>query len=202
MSYAPTAALSRRHQIVRQSLAAQRLDALIVTSLPNILYLTNFTGSAAIVVLTADQLFFITDFRYLTVIGDSRGTASECPGLEIVTVGGAYDVTLAEQLAAHGWSRIGFEAAHLTVDRYRWLVATMAARGPQDAELVATERVVEHARVRKDAYEIATIREAARRLSSVAAAMPADVRRGQSERDVALAIDRRVRQAGFEPSGV
>jgi Xaa-Pro aminopeptidase len=45
MSYAPSAALSLRHQTVRRELASRGLDALIVTSLPNILYLTNFTGS-------------------------------------------------------------------------------------------------------------------------------------------------------------
>jgi Xaa-Pro aminopeptidase len=198
MSHAPSLALSRRQQIVRESLASSALDALVITSLPNILYLTNFTGSSAIVVLTAEQLFFITDFRYLTVLSEARGTPHECPGMEVVTVEGSYDTTLAEQLALRPWRRIGFEAAHLTVDRYRWLMATLAAKGPKDAELVATERVVERARVRKDPYEIATLREAARRLSIVALAAPADVRRGVAERDVALAIDRRVRQAGFE----
>jgi Xaa-Pro aminopeptidase len=198
MSHAPSLALSRRQQIVRESLASSALDALVITSLPNILYLTNFTGSSAIVVLTAEQLLFITDFRYLTVLSDSRGTAHECPGMEVVTVEGSYDTTLAEQLALRPWRRIGFEAAHLTVDRYRWLTSTIAANGPKDAELVATERVVERARVRKDPYEIATLREAARRLSLVASAVPEDVRRGAAERDVALAIDRRVRQAGFD----
>jgi Xaa-Pro aminopeptidase len=198
MSHAPSRALSVRQQIVRGGLASRGLDALVITSLPNILYLTNFSGSSAIVVLTADQLFFITDFRYLTVLSEARGTVHECPGIEVVTVEGSYDATLAELLGEHPWRLIGFEAAHLTVDRYRWLVATIAADGPKDAELVATERLVERARVRKDPYEIATLREAARRLSLVAAAAPADVIRGVSERDVALAIDRRVRQAGFE----
>lgn len=198
MSHAPSPALSRRLEIVRRELAARRLDALVVTSLPNILYLTNFSGSSAIAVATAERLFFITDFRYLTVLDETKGTAHECPGLEVVTVEGSYDVTLAELLAKQPWRRIGFEAAHLTVDRYAWLTATVAANGPKDAELVATERLVERARVRKDPYEIATLREAARRLSAVAAAAPAEVRRGLTERDVALAIDRRVRQAGFE----
>jgi Xaa-Pro aminopeptidase len=113
-------------------------------------------------------------------------------------VEGSYDETLAELLAEHPWRRIGFEAAHLTVDRHHWLTATLAAGGPKDAELVATERLVERARVRKDSYEVATLREAARRLSLVAAAAPEEVGRGRTERDVALAIDRRVRQAGFE----
>jgi Xaa-Pro aminopeptidase len=198
MPYAPSLALSRRHQIVRRELASQALDAVVITSLPNIFYLTSFTGSSAIVVLTADRLFFVTDFRYLTVLDEARGTARACPDLEIVTVEGSYDGTVAQLVAAQPWRRIGFEAAHLTVDRYRWLTATIAASGPAGAELVATERLVERARVRKDPYEIATLREAARRLSLVAAAVPADVIRGATEREVAFAIDRRVRQAGFE----
>jgi Xaa-Pro aminopeptidase len=198
MSYAPSLSLSLRQQAIRRELASRGLDVVVITSLPNILYLTNFTGSSAIVVLTADRLLFVTDFRYVTVLGEARGTAHECPDMEIVTVEGSYDATLAQLLADQPWRRIGFEAAHLTVDRYRWLAATLAADGPKDAELVATERLVERARVVKDPYEIATLREAARRLSLVAAAAPAEVVRGLSERDVALAIDRRVRQAGFE----
>ena len=198
MSHAPTLSLSLRQQIVRGALASGGLDALVITSLPNILYLTNFSGSSAIVVLTTERVFFITDFRYLTVLSEARGTPHECPELEIVTVEGSYDATLAELLATRAWRRIGFEAAHLTVDRFRWLTATLTAMGPKDAELVATERLVERARVRKDAHEIATLREAARRLSLVASAAPAEVRRGLTERDVAFAIDRRVRQAGFE----
>jgi len=197
MSHAPSHALSLRHHTVRRELASRRLDALVLTSLPNLLYLTNFTGSSAIVVLTADRLFFLTDFRYLTVLGESKGTAYECPNLEIVTVEGSYDGALAELLAREGFQRIGFEAAHLTVDRYRWLEATLAANGPAGAELIATERIVERARVRKDQYEIDTLREAARRLARVAAEVPRDVMRGLTERDVALAIDRRVRLAGF-----
>jgi Xaa-Pro aminopeptidase len=198
MSHAPSRALSARQQIVRSELTSRGLDALVVTSLSNILYLTNFTGSAAIVVLTADRLFFITDFRYLTVLDEAQGTAHECRDTDVVTVEGSYDATLARLLAAHPFRRIGFEAAHLTVDRHRWLTATVAAEGPKDAELVATERLVERARVRKDPHEIATLREAAKRLSRVADAVPAEVVRGLSERDVALAIDRRVRQAGFQ----
>ena len=198
MAHAPSTALSLRHQTLRLELVSRGLDALVITSLPNILYLTNFTGSSAILVATADRLVFITDFRYVTVLDEARGTAEECPNLEVETVEGSYDATLADVIGPQPWRRIGFEAAHLTVDRYRWLKATMAANGPREAELVATSRLIERARVRKDPYEIAVLREAGRRLSAVAAAVPLEVVRGLSERDVALAIDRRVRQAGFE----
>jgi Xaa-Pro aminopeptidase len=66
--------------------------------------------------------------------------------------------------------------------------------------LVPTEHLVERARVRKDDYEIATVREAARRLSTVAQEVTGEVRRGRTERAIAAAIDWRIREAGFERS--
>lgn len=108
MSHAPSRALKRRHYAIRQELAARQLDALVVTSLPNILYLTNFTGSSAIVVLTADRLRFITDFRYVTAVEGSRGSAYECPDLDLVVVEGSYDATLVATVAALGPQRLGF----------------------------------------------------------------------------------------------
>jgi Xaa-Pro aminopeptidase len=227
MSHAPSATLSSRHRAIRRELAARGLDALVVTSLSNVLYLTNFTGSSAIVVITADRLYFVTDFRYVTALADSNGTAHECPGLELVTVDGSYDATLAALLTSQPAKRIGFEAAHLSVSRHAWLAAALeplatdrsarlqpserrspkgsryaevqnalAHAGP--AELVPTDNLVERLRVRKDDYEIATLREAARRLSQVTVGVLASVRRGSRERDFALEIDARIRQAGFE----
>jgi Xaa-Pro aminopeptidase len=196
MSHAPSLALNRRHQIVRTELAARDLDALVVTSLPNVLYLTNFTGSSAIAVVTADRLYFVTDFRYMETLSDAQTTPFACPNLELVNVDGSYDGTLATLIESRGWRRVGFEASHLTVSRYDWLKATLA-RGTA-AELVATDRVVERARVVKDSFEIATLREAARRLSQVAADVVLALRPRQTERAFALAIDSRLCQAGFE----
>jgi Xaa-Pro aminopeptidase len=199
MSHAPSPALNRRHHIVRDGLSARGLDALLVTALPNILYLTNFTGSSATVVLAADRLYFITDSRYIETVSAMNAT-HQVPDFELIVVDGSYDATLAGFLAAQPWKRIGFEAEHMTVARLGWLTATLAAGDTPAAELAATEGLVERARVRKDEYEIATMREAARRLSEVAAGVLTIVRRGQAERDLAMAIDWRIRQAGFERS--
>jgi len=194
MSHAPTDALERRHQAVRKE--AEGLDALVVTSLPNVLYLTNFTGSAAIAVVTPDRLHFLTDFRYVTAVNDARGTAQECPGLELAVVDGSYDTTLARVLSSLGVTRIGFEATNLVVSRHRLLETALAKNGGAP-ELVATQGLVEGRRVVKDDYEIATLREGARRLSLVARRVLADVRRGQSERQVARMIDGHLVDAGF-----
>jgi Xaa-Pro aminopeptidase len=196
MSHAPTRALERRHQRIRENLTSGGIDALVITSLPNILYLTNFTGSTAILVLAADRVCFLTDFRYLTSIEQARGSDQACPNLELVRVEGSYDAALASLLGSFGNRRVGFEAAHLSVSRHGWLERTLRQRDGAP-ELVVTEGIVEGARLTKDDYEIATLREAARRLSRVARGVFDEIRPGRSERDAAFAIDARLHREGF-----
>jgi len=199
MPHAPTERLNARHQHIRDAMAARAIDALVVTALPNVLYLTNFGGSSAIVVITADRFLFITDFRYVAAVSGKRGGPNECPGFELVVVDGSYDATLASTLRTLGAARVGFEAAHLSVGRYNWLRETMAGAG-RAPELTPTEGIVERARVRKDPYELDVLREAARRLSSVATTVVTQARRGRSEQEIALDIDWQIRRAGFERS--
>ena len=193
MPQAPTASLSARLQSVRRRLIELELDALVVTALPNILYLTNFSGSSAIVVVTAERLLFLTDSRYVTIVADMRGGPYACPRLELVEVEGSYDARLARVLGAVG-ARCGFEAAHLTVSRLTWLGRHL----PGGIELVPTEGVIERIRVVKDAYELATLRSAGGLLTDVAGDVLRSVRAGQTERELALDIDWRIRRAGFE----
>ena len=107
MAHAPTDALERRHQAIRSDIASRGLDALVVTAPPNILYLTNFTGTTACVVLTGDALHFLTDSRYITSVKDSQATQYACPGLELTLVPGSYESALASAIASLPGSRIG-----------------------------------------------------------------------------------------------
>jgi len=66
--------------------------------------------------------------------------------------------------------------------------------------LVATDGIVEHARITKDDYELSLLKDAARRLSGVATRVFERVRRGRTEREIALDIDWQIRAAGFERS--
>ena len=197
MSHAPSAALKRRHDAVRAACRRAGVDALIVTTRSNILYLTNFSGSAAIAVVTAERLHFITDFRYVTAVDSMQHSPDACPDLQLTVVEGAYDSTLATLLTSLGAARVGFEAAHVTVSRYNWLTATLAPHAGAP-ELVPLEDVVERLRRRKDEYELSMLRESARLLSVVASGVFDEVRRGRTEREVAQAIDRRLIAAGFE----
>ena len=64
---------SERFAALVAALRAAHLDGLLLTSLPNIRYLTGFSGSSAIAVATERELLFVTDFRYATQVRDEVG---------------------------------------------------------------------------------------------------------------------------------
>jgi Xaa-Pro aminopeptidase len=203
MSHAPTDVLSARHQAIRRALASLQLDALLVTSLPNILYLTNFTGTSAIVLVTPDRILFLTDSRYVEAVETMQETSARCPDLELVKVEGSYDARVADLLGGLPLAAVGFEAVHLSVSRHSWLERTVGLKTDSTykiPELVATEGLVERARVCKDAYELGVLKEAARRLAGVVPRVLEIVRGGRTEREIALDIDWRLREAGFARS--
>jgi len=174
---------------------AVSLDALVVTSLANVTYLTNFTGTAAIVVLTPTRVIFLTDSRYVTALADAQAADHACPDLDVVVVAGSYDGALAQTIRERGWQRVGFEAAHLTVSRFRWFEEQLTRAA--GVTLIPTEGLAEHARVTKDEYELDVLREAGRRLSVAADRVLREIHGGMTERDAAFHIEACLRDAGF-----
>ena len=197
MALASTAALAARHSRVRESLETLSLDALIVTPPANIRYLSNHAGTAGILILTRDALHLLVDFRYHDAVRALQESPAACPELRIWDVPASYEEALIGCLAETGVTTVGFEAAHVTVARYEWWVETIGGRGV-DITLRSTERIVEQARMIKDASEIATLRDAASRLNEVMPAVLDCVRAGVTERRVAAVIESAMRDAGYE----
>ena len=197
MALATSSDLNGRHATVRRALETLTLDALIVTAPANIRYLTNHAGSAGTLVATAGAMHLLVDFRYQEAVRILQASASACPTLKVWPVPASYDEALLNCLAEISVSTVGFEAGHLTVARHGWLQRTAAGRR-MAVTFRPTERVIEQARVVKDAGEIAALREAARRLTPVAVAALEMVRPGVAERAVAGRIEAAIREAGFE----
>lgn len=212
MTLVPPSLLDARLKRVRDRLRGLELDGLVVTSGPNATYLTDFRGSAAVVLLLLDAVRFVTDARYVSEVEARIASGAAPSGMTLTAVAQSYDETLASLLRGLGNARVGFEAAHLTVARYNWLQATLApgtnqaSTGPRSGaaadrvELVPIDGCIERERVRKDAHEVEVLRDAARRLSAVAREILPRVRSGRRERDLAAMIDARIREAGFERS--
>jgi len=192
-----TTALEQRHDRIRDSLETLSLDALIVTPPSNIRYLSNHAGSAGILVLTRDAAHLLVDFRYHEAVGALQASPPACPGLRVWDVPASYEEALISCLADIGVTTVGFEATHVTVARHEWWRETIAGRG-LDITLRSTERVVEQARLIKDPFEVATLREAAARLDTVMPQVLHAVRAGGREREIAAVIEMAMRDAGYE----
>ena len=197
MSLPDTATLAARHAHVRRMLDALTVDALVVTNSTNIRYLTNHVGSAGIAVLTPDAVHLVVDFRYEEAVRAVQQSESACPGLRTWEVPASYEEALVDCLIGIGVSVVGFEAAHLTVARHDWLTRTLAAK-QAGIELRSTERIVEQARVVKDAFEVAALREAAARIGPVAEMAFRAIASGRAEQEIAGVIEAAMRAAGYE----
>lgn len=197
MSLPDSSTLATRHARVRGTLDALTIDALVVTNSTNIRYLTNHVGSAGIAVLTPDAVHLLVDFRYEEAVRLLQQSESACPGLKVWRVPASYEEALAECLIRLGADVVGFEAADLTVARHDWLARTLAAR-QAGIELRSTERVIEQARVVKDGFEVAALREAAARIGAVADAAFRAIAPGRVEEEVAAEIESAMRTAGYE----
>jgi Xaa-Pro aminopeptidase len=193
MNLAPSSLLGARHARVREALASAGCDALVVTRLPHLFYLANFSGSAGLIVFTPTGLYLVLDFRYLTDARALLASESGPPGATLVPVDGSYDETLAGLLKSVGPRVAGFEAEDVSVARHAWL----RARVPAGIALQPTRRLVERLRETKDAHETAVLRKAARVLSALVPEVLEQVVPGRREREVAWAIDAAMRSSGF-----
>jgi Xaa-Pro aminopeptidase len=177
---------------LRAGCGAAGCDALLVTNLTNIRYLTGFTGSAALLLVRPDDLVFVTDGRYR----DQAAT-------EIAAAGVPADVVIgrtADEQRGHLAPRVpsgfalGLEAEAVTWAQQR----RFGAEWFPEAELVPTEGLVEELRRVKDAGEVARIEAACSMADAALAAVRHRLGEGATEAEVALELEWQMRQGGAE----
>lgn len=175
-----------RLSLLRQEMESARLDAFVVTHLPNIFYLSGFTGSAAVVIISRSGLTLFTDPRYTVQAKQEAQNA----GVKIVH--GSLLSSAAEQLAREGLRRIGFEAARLTVAQK----AALDEAGSSRRRWVPWDGRIEAARAVKDAAELSVMRQAAAiACSSWQEVLPL-IKPGVLETDLAAEVEFRMRRKG------
>jgi len=186
-----TTPVSRALRLV-DDLADAQLDALVVTDLHDIRWLTGFTGSNAVVLVAAGDgtpvLRFLTDFRYVTQ------AAEQVPD-DWERIDGGRDLGGAG-IATHlpdGVSRLGFDDGHLTVAAHRRLADAL----PDGVELVGAGDAVRRLRAVKDEGEVARIRASAEladaAFTQVVLEGPVV---GRTERELAIDLETAMRRLG------
>jgi Xaa-Pro aminopeptidase len=166
---------------------ASQVDAMLVSGLVNIRYLTGFTGSNALVVIGPHTATLLTDFRYQTASEPLREWVDiELADRDVIR-------TAADQLGGltGGADRIGFEPAQLSVERHAILAAVHDG-------LVPVPGLIEGLRVVKDAEELDAVRASAALIEPVYAALAAEGLTGRSELDVAWRVRELFHQGGAD----
>ena len=179
----------RRIAALADGLTSAHMDGLLVTSAANVRYLTGFSGSSALLFVTAREVLLITDFRYQTQAQEEVGDVAR--------------VTIEPQSLWTGlWARLaempnvqvaGFESANLVHRDFQRLLDAGARW-----QWRPTIDLVEVLRERKDAGEIALIQEAVQVAERALELTIAQVRAGLTELEVAGLLEAALRQAGSD----
>jgi Xaa-Pro aminopeptidase len=159
-------------------------EALVVTNLVNVRYLTGYTGSNGVAVIGPGTRLFLTDFRYMTQAAD------EVSGFEVVK--GERDLLGNVAEAVSG--RVGFEDASLSVRKLERLRSLVGDR----AELVPAGDLVEELRAVKEPTEVEAIAAAARLADEALSAVIARGLTGRTEHDVAVDLEHEMRVLGAD----
>jgi len=186
--------LDGRAMRLREVARANKLDAVVVSHLSNLFYLTGLRTSAGVLVVdvNGDSLRFLLDFRYQTAATTLISERCGPSGLEVVPVTGSYEEALAAVLNSRSVARVGLEADHTTVRQWQWLDRHA------HVELVPLVDLVERLRMIKDEGEVAILRRAGHSLSEMVPDVIALASRKRPEVEISREIDRLVLEAGFD----
>ena len=180
--------MSTRLEQMRQLMVEEDIDGFMVTQPENRRYLSGFTGSNGVLIITMEQQLIATDFRYYEQV------RQECPDWELVEVGydfAGYMLELLRQLRL-GARRVGFEAGHISVATLHTWERVLLGR----LVLVHTEGFVEQLRFQKDAAELVSLKRAIALADEALDHMLAWLKPSMTEQQVAWELESYMRTHG------
>lgn len=172
---------------LRKAMAEKGVECLLVSQPENRRYLSGFTGSAGVLIITADHALLASDFRYYEQV------RQQAPDFELVEITDSTQAALAAVLGRLGVNQVGFESQDLTVETYgQWRDAIGGV------EWAPTSGMVERLRQIKDADEIAAIERAVRLADEAMSHIYDWLRPGMTEREVSWELEVYMRSHGAE----
>ena len=171
----------------RLEFADLKIDALLVSGLPNVRYLTGYTGSNGLVLWTPESMTLFTDPRYTIQAGQESSCA-------VRIARGPLHLAVAQSIGRKRLKRIGFEKARLVYDSYRVLKEAL----PLGSSLKPIGPVVDQFRMIKSDGEIDQIRRSVRTNSDAFERAVSQIRVGMSELELAAELDYQMRKLGAQ----
>ncbi len=159
-------------------------DAFICLSYPNYRYLSGFTGSLCVLLITRDRSIIMSDFRYRTQIKE------EVADFEYVEITGPVEQTVVGQIQELGIRNLAFEAEHTTYRQYAHL------KQLESLELVPVEEWVEELRIIKDESELQVLQQAAGIADATVEQISREIKPGMTEIELVNRLNILLREKG------
>lgn len=164
------------------------ITAFIINNLSNIFYISGFTGTAGIIILTPEDCFFLTDSRYL------EQAAEETTGFEIVEIKRENRLeTISDLLSDTEVSELAFEADTVSFKKYSEYQDNFTG-----IELKPAENIVGELRMVKEEEEIERISQAVKIADCAFEHILDYIKPGISEKEIALELEYFMKQQGGE----
>ncbi|KAA0549456.1 aminopeptidase P family protein [Bacillus sp. BGMRC 2118] len=173
---------------LRNRFSEQNIDGLLITSNYNRRYMTGFTGSSGVAIISQDKAVFITDFRY------TEQAAKQIEGFEIIQHKASIIEEIASQVERLGIQKLGFEEEHVPFSTYRLY------RGAIKAELIPVSGEIEKLRLIKTDSEIKILKEAAEIADNAFQHILTYIRPGKTELEVSNELEFFMRKQGATSS--
>ncbi|WP_116190995.1 M24 family metallopeptidase [Paenibacillus taihuensis] len=174
---------------LREKLAGLQADAILVTSAVNRRYISGFTGSSGMLLITAADSWLLTDFRYMTQ------APQQAPHFTVVEHGPKWIETVRDLADKAGVRKLAFEQDHVVFSSYSDWNGVLGS-----IELVPVSGAIEQLRLYKDDAELAVIREACALADETFQHILSFIKPGVSERAVALEMEMYMRSKGATSS--
>lgn len=172
---------------LREILTNEGLDAILITQPENRRYLSGFTGSTGVLLISQEQAVLATDFRYYEQV------EKQAPDFRLAKVTARFETLLPELIQQVGAKTVGFESTHLTVDQHQqWQEVA------EGFELLPTRELVERIRAVKDEGELGKIKKAIALSDEALAHIAGFIEPGMTEKEVAWELEVFMRTRGAE----
>jgi Xaa-Pro aminopeptidase len=178
--------MKNRVKRLQRILLNENLDFLLVSFLPHVRYLSGYSGSNGLILISPRACTFLTDFRYKDQAKQQvRNMTVKVVERELFS--SLTDLPQVQEKRI----KLGFEAQYLNCKTYQ----TLKSRLPE-CLMTPTEKLVESLTVTKDDGEVAKIKKAVEITDRVFSEILDFIRPGTSELDVAAEIEYRMKGRG------
>lgn len=173
---------------LRDTLKQREIDGLIVTNPFNRRYISGFTGTAGVVLITQDKQLFITDFRYM-----EQATA-QAVGYDVIEHKQSLIKKIAEIIEALNINNVGFEEDDMTYQTYKTYADEIGV------DLIPTSGIIATIRMIKTEDELKIMEQAAAISDRAYEHILTFVKPGMTEIEVSNELEFFMRQQGATSS--